>query len=222
MNVLSVISGPIYRAEFPTQSEEYADTASKILSFENLKAGWNYGEGGPISKSVIDTALAIYWHLQVLDFEETDAFPGIDGEIMVTAYRGNHYIESIVEIDGSISLQYEEADTEIYSEAGLTLVEALEKLSEISKLTLAGGTWSTYVSYIENTLIPTQSKTDLKAWLSKIPPTVGAPPSSSWTVSVGGAGQYVITLAGITHPTSLTTLPFSGNLIAQSYRLKVK
>ena len=33
-----------------------------------------------------------------------DAFPGTYGEIMVTAYHGEHYIELIAEVDGKVGL----------------------------------------------------------------------------------------------------------------------
>ena len=79
---------------FSFEWDRYVSAASrKIESFGELPKGWHYGDGDPAPKDVIDAALQIEAHLRMLGFSHTDAFPGVDGEIMVVGYRGEHDLE---------------------------------------------------------------------------------------------------------------------------------
>jgi len=153
--------------EFP--SEEMAATTStpvKILSFGDLEVGWHYGEGGPIDSQTITAALEIYWQFFLAEFDDTDAFPGVDGEIMVTAYRGNHYVEVIVENDGTMSLSYEFEDVEMFPPLEhRPAKEIKQKVAEVAR-----EIWSTSAFYTMTTLTLGRSKIASKVWHSKTPP----------------------------------------------------
>jgi hypothetical protein len=142
------------------------ETAKKIASFCNLAVGWHYGDGGPVSQPTIAAAESILWTLVLEGISDTNAFPGINGEVMVTAYSDGHYIEAIVENDGSISLTHEFNDVEMFSKEHMLQADAMAKLRDI-----LGEIWSTSASYTPNTSIITLRKTVSRVWLSETHPT---------------------------------------------------
>jgi len=86
---------------------------AKLKSFRTLRDGWHYGRGGPISSDVIGQAESIHAFYLSVGFSLTDFFPGANGEVLATAYHKDHYIDVIIEPDGSHSLVYEVANKEI-------------------------------------------------------------------------------------------------------------
>ena len=72
-------------------------TEKKIQSFKELESGWHYGEGVSIKQSVLDNAILLNQEAINQAFYETDAFPGLNGEVMVTIYSGEHYLEFTLE-----------------------------------------------------------------------------------------------------------------------------
>lgn len=138
-------------------------TVEKIASFRHLRLGWHYGEGGPIDESVIYAAAGFFWQFFLRGFNDADAFPGAHGEVMVTAYEGDHYVEVIAETDGSVSVAYEFKDEEMCVSERISPAEATKVLTE-----LVGIIWSTsdFCTLINS--IPTYNKTVLRAWLSEV------------------------------------------------------
>lgn len=83
-----------------TTIPNYPDTEAKIRGFKNLQPGWHYGEGDQIQQAVLDRALEC--HARIINeglFDATDAFPGLAGEVMVTAYKADGYLEFIMRPD---------------------------------------------------------------------------------------------------------------------------
>jgi hypothetical protein len=208
------INPEIYDAALSAESANPADTASKILSFEDLPIGWHYGEGGPITESVIGTALDIYWRLSSFGFEDTDAFPGTYGEIMVTAYRGHHYIELIVETDGTVSVCYERGGEDVYSEEHLEFGRALDMLKKISEEIWAEEIWSTSDSSIRNILTGAQTKTVSRVWPSGTIHQAGAP-FNNLNASLAQVEQFAPMQDNFTLITSLENHQYSGYLTIQ-------
>ena len=89
----------------------YEITKKKIDSFCKLPKGWHYGEGVPASKKRIEKAHKIndFFHSYGVN---TDAFPGIEGEIQVTAYLDEYYWEVTIERDNSIVYVFEVNEVE--------------------------------------------------------------------------------------------------------------
>ncbi len=81
-------------------------TVSKILSFRKLKRGWHYGQGSAISHGIIEKALRIHSVMLSLGFFETNAFPGVDGEVLLTCYFRDHCIEVTIEANSDYSSNY--------------------------------------------------------------------------------------------------------------------
>jgi hypothetical protein len=78
-------------------------TGRKIESFRNLSHGWNFGEGVAFGQQVIEAALRLLAHLESYGYTETDAFPGLEGEILVKGYGRTDRVELIAESDGSFT-----------------------------------------------------------------------------------------------------------------------
>jgi hypothetical protein len=135
-------------------------TESKIRSFSTLQNGWHYGEGKAPSREMIDVAIGWNGVLNWLSFSNTDAFPGIDGEIMVTAYSGPHYIEILIETVG-ISVTYEKNGRELSSVERLGTGKAYAEL-----LRIVGEICNTSAYSIPN--ISTVNLMSSKAWHSEI------------------------------------------------------
>ena len=108
-------------------------TEDKIRKFADLGEGWNYGEGINFRQSVLDDAISLNRRAIALGFSETDAFPGVNGGIMVTVYHHDHYLEFIIEPDGMITFCQEKRSKEISYQEELSLEEAIEAIPKISE-----------------------------------------------------------------------------------------
>jgi hypothetical protein len=111
-------------------------TAQKIYGFKDLPVGWHYGSGVPPTDEAIRKALLLNAEAGFAGFRKTNAFPGIDGEIQVTAYHGSIYLELMLELDGTVIFVYEYNDQEIDYEE-LTLNEAIARIRTFRGLTWA-------------------------------------------------------------------------------------
>lgn len=116
---------------FTSVSDFVSTTAKKIRSFGSLPIGWHYGQGGPLSVDVINKALAIDGYYRQLGFTTTDAFPGADGELMITAYRGPNCIETIISFDLHYSVTHERDDEEISATQGVSEIIAERVIKKI-------------------------------------------------------------------------------------------
>lgn len=125
-------------------------TERKIASFADLQDGWHYGAGGPMARETVDAAIRIVRKYNSLGFSRTDAFPGRDREILVTAYVGEHYIGVVAEPNGRYSINHERAGAEeFYVESG----EIRDVLAWLNKI--ASHIWPTSVSRTRESLITT-------------------------------------------------------------------
>ncbi|MGH9842264.1 MAG: hypothetical protein ACREEM_26230 [Blastocatellia bacterium] len=113
--------------------DHVAQTTAKILGFGELPVGWHYGGGVPPAEPTIAAALRLNREAEELGFEKTNAFPGIEGEIQVTAYLGSLCLEFTVERDGGITFVKEQDDQEIAYESALTLDEAIGRLHAVDE-----------------------------------------------------------------------------------------
>jgi hypothetical protein len=134
-------------------------TANKIRSFANLAKGWHFGVGRAPASSTIASALA--WHAQLvrLGFTTTDAFAGAEGEVMITAYEGVHYVELLIE-SLKVSLIYERSGIEKRHLEHANTEQASKALDAI-----AGEIWNTSAYYTQHT--STAGAASSRAWRSK-------------------------------------------------------
>jgi hypothetical protein len=121
---------------FLAPDDRISQTAQKIASFRNLEVGWHYGGGVPPTDETIHKALILNREAAFAGFSKTNAFPGIDGEIQITAYHQSIYLELTIEVDGIVTFVYEQDDNEIAYEK-LTFDEARARLRKFRGLTWA-------------------------------------------------------------------------------------
>lgn len=167
-------------------------TEQKIRDFRMLPEGWHFGEGVPPSNERINQALWLHDAAIALGYAETDAFPGVSGEVRVTIYRGQTYLEFTFEANGNATFVHEEGGTEIEYTDNLTFEKAIAKLIE-TQMRL----WATSGSYIPNTMIA--GKNDFKASRLKIQPA-GVSLSSTKAVRLRKAEPFARTFAPFTQP----------------------
>lgn len=119
-------------------------TVKKIHGFKKLEKGWHYGEGELFEDSILDNAASLIQEAFDLAFYTTDAFPGLNGEVICTIYYGDHYLEFILEPDDSITFSREKGDEEICYQEELSLQGAKEKIRQFRK-----EIWSTCAYFIK-------------------------------------------------------------------------
>jgi len=149
----------IYKENYPT--------LEKVRAFMAMEEGWHFGEGVPPTREIVKKALNIAESASLL-LLTTDVFLGVSGEIQVSIYFKNHYLEFIVEPDEAITYVRELDDQEVEYEEGINIDEAIEKLNsfgeEIWQITSGRSTPSILI----------ESKKDSSAWHSKIHQTVAS------------------------------------------------
>lgn len=101
-------------------------TEEKILGFHELRSGWNFGEGLPIGRARVQEALKLYRAVSALGLNESDAFPGLSGEIRVTFYSEGHYLEFTLEGDSTWTAVRETEGVEVDCSERLSFDEAVE------------------------------------------------------------------------------------------------
>jgi hypothetical protein len=114
--------------QLAAEHEVVTQTAEKIWSFRELPVGWHYGDGTPPANETVDSALRLNEEAAQAGFEKTNAFPGIEGEIQVTAWLGSLCLEFTIERDGRVTFVQEQDQQEITYESALTLDEAVNRL----------------------------------------------------------------------------------------------
>lgn len=137
----------------PEENLPGTKTQRKLESFKLLPVGWHYGEGNPIPITNVKLANDILYLLYQFGYTSTDAFPGIDNEVRITAYKDNKYLEFTVEDDQTITYLLEISDVEQDYKEGLTI----DKLSGII-LSIGDEGWNSSDLYTQN--IMTTGKAD--------------------------------------------------------------
>ncbi|MBC8180359.1 hypothetical protein H8E88_04465 [candidate division KSB1 bacterium] len=183
-------------------------TIKKILGFGKREHGWHFGEGVPPSKDIIGKALLIVKKAIKADLD-TDAFPGVNGEIMVTIYHKNDYLEFTVEVDGKVTLVHERGEEEISYKEGLEISNALREMKNIGKYL-----WNISEAFTKTITI--RDLCDSKVWLSETHQAqafLAYPRAVFWPSDT----RYVTTSPDIT--LWLHQLPsFTGHLPSTSYQ----
>jgi hypothetical protein len=134
-------------------------TDEKILDFADIEDGWHFGEGVPVSQRAIRDASRLHDVLIGYGFYETDAFPGLAGEVRVTAYWKDRYFEFTREGDGAWSFIEEENGMELEASErhSLTLSQAEKVVEE-----MAQRIWNTFAISPEG--IGMSKGSDFKVW----------------------------------------------------------
>ena len=195
---------------FGVPQHSVSKTEKKLAGFKNLSKGWNYGCGRPIRDNVYRDAEILLRYINELGISKTDAFPGIDGDVCITAYRLVHYLEVTIEIDSTISVSHEINDNEVLSKEGLSLLEARRVLQGVAE-----EIWGSSDSSIHVTMI--ESSTGLTTWLLRTPRIAQGFLSSAVSVLIIPEEEFASTFENSIQE-YLGSHRYSGNLTRQFYR----
>lgn len=133
-------------------------TIQKLREFRRLPDGWHYGSGGPISEITFENAKRVHECLFENGFTYTDAFPGAEGEVQLTAYQGAHFISIIIEPEGQMSFAHEENDIDVSEpEENISLSSVKQRITDASR-----AIWNSSDSCIHGTL--TKTRTASPSW----------------------------------------------------------
>ena len=120
-------------------------TITKIESFRRLNAGWHYGEGINFDSNIVNNAIDLHNLAVKLGFFETDAFPGVDGSIMIAIYHKEDYLEFTLKHNNEIIYRRETNDIEVGEEELLTFDRVKTILEGLGQ-----DTWKSSDSYISD------------------------------------------------------------------------
>lgn len=151
-----------YFVWFPTSFLSAAQIA--IDSFAEMQDGWHYGSGLAPDANTRRRASVALERMQTLGLRDIQAFPGADGEILLSATRGDDYFSATIERNGLYAFNHEHADEEVFYREGLSLGEFIGVITEA-----IGGVWHTSGSLAHGGLITKDASS--MTWLSKSPPT---------------------------------------------------
>jgi hypothetical protein len=112
---------------------------AKIRSFAQLREGWRYVEGGPISQSTIASALQWRGFLTLRGITGIEAVPGAGREIVLAALISGRYTEIITEANGTFTVVRDHDDQEDLYESDLSMLEAKNLI-----LGMLGKAWTTF------------------------------------------------------------------------------
>jgi len=114
-----------------TSTSRTFTTEDKISSFAHLDEGWSYLEGIAFSQSTIQTSILLSRQSIAEGFLESDAFPGLNGEIILAIYSNGKCLELSVSADGFISSCLESQDGQKIRSVNISVSQAFEKLAEL-------------------------------------------------------------------------------------------
>ena len=158
---------------------------NKIRAFSQLPLGWYYGEGGPITDEVINVSLELFRYARELMFFEFEPFPGANGELLLSIYKGDYTLDLMVEPDLSITATLERGKEEVYDDEGLSVAEAKRRIHDLRKQI-----WMQSDSFTPGTTVP--NLVDSRASRSSHLVTAQAFQSSIVNASSTLTSQYVV------------------------------
>ncbi|MCG8026416.1 MAG: hypothetical protein N0E59_08885 [Candidatus Thiodiazotropha taylori] len=134
------------------KTTDQSKTEEIIRSFGDLEPGWDYGTGVPSPQRIVFQALAIVSAFTSNGVLVTDAFPGTDGEIVVSGYLDDNYLEFVVTLNDGIEYCRESNDVEVDEATNLTHRDAYKKIKEFmeSRCHLLGSFTQEGMTGIEN------------------------------------------------------------------------
>jgi len=136
----------------------------KIKSFSKLQNNWHYGEGIKFKEEILTAALDFVTYLNNNLFDKFDAFPGFDGEILITCYSDKNVMDITINSDFTGCFIIESLDGETLFESDTLSISELKKGILLQRL-LFFREWNLSEFYQLNTM--TASLKDLKVLRSK-------------------------------------------------------
>lgn len=104
------------------------ETINKVESFNMLQKGWHFGDGDAISDDYVKIGTIFLQFAELLGIQKANAFPGENGELQITFYQNNKFLEITIEADRKITVAEDVNDKNVSYEENLNLTEVIEKL----------------------------------------------------------------------------------------------
>jgi len=108
-------------------------TELKIEGFRELASRWHYGEGKIPDNRTLENAVELNRFAINQGLLDTEAFPGIEGEVMLAIYYDDYDFEFTIMPSGIIDFYLEQDGNEISHEKISSLENAKQKLLQIRK-----------------------------------------------------------------------------------------
>jgi hypothetical protein len=106
------------------------ETLEKLNSFTELPRGWNFGSGEPIARNVKINCSNVILVTYGLGLNDTDVFPGTEGDVQLDVYKGDATLELIFNTDGTVSVSFDENDTHVCLSRAASIGEVYKYLKE--------------------------------------------------------------------------------------------
>lgn len=168
------------------------ETRGKLIGFAFLPEGWHFKEGVPAKEHTLKTALALLGALEAAGFDRTDAYPGIDGSVMISAYEMPEVYDFNIRPSGAITVSHEKGDEELFYQEGMTEDHVREKIKEFGLSTCHTP------DYLILGTITAMTTDDLRATPSRTPKTALGFPSSVSNALDANPAVFVSTPPGFT------------------------
>jgi hypothetical protein len=105
-------------------------TREKILSFAQYKDKWSFGEGVSFNDNVVDLAIKFYEKVMDSACYRNDAFPGLEGEIIIKIYENDDIGEFCIKPNGLIDFVHEYQDEDRAHVQDMSIDVAIAKMKE--------------------------------------------------------------------------------------------
>ena len=186
-----------------------SSTVRKINEFGSLPKGWNFGSGIPSRKDTAKLAKKVLEFGVAEGFVRHDAFPGINGQIILTMYVRNHCLEFDIADDGKISIVWEEGDKDNGDWESLSLAQTKDKILE-----LKGKIWNSLGRYTG--VITTKHVEGLSAKHSNRQTTAAYP----WSIKIASDSTVELSasISGNTIPSLSTAAQSTGRSRRPTYQ----
>ncbi len=110
-------------------------TTKKVREFAELPKGWRYGSGVPASTEKVEQAITALFFAYANGISIVNAFPGSEGEILVSFYHEEHTLDVTLEVDGSFTIAQDESDRQVAFTEGNSKEQAFDAIREFGQRT---------------------------------------------------------------------------------------
>lgn len=110
----------------------FLQVLQKLKSYTELPEGWNFGSGRPSAAMAMLRALVLLGKGFGFGLDDVETFPGIDGEVQVNFYKDTASLEMIFEIDGTITVTFDEGPKSIRLGENISQEKAVKFLEEFA------------------------------------------------------------------------------------------
>ena len=141
-------------------AESGTSQSAKIRSFAQLPDGWHYGEGCAATEQAVTAALDVNAQFLMHIPDAVEAFPAVDGGVMVGGYWGGHTLEIVCGPSGRLDMVHELDDEVAAERSDVSLDEVTAYMGEMG--------WTPQTNLSEYFILGTSAsiRGDSRVWLS--------------------------------------------------------